>query len=116
MKIFEGKVISIGMQKTVVVEVFRTTPHPLYKKLVKLSKKFKVDNTGFENIQVGSFVRIIETKPISKNKYFKIAGIVGETKKSDIKAKESKTEKVKSKTEIKTEKKPVKKAAKKETK
>jgi small subunit ribosomal protein S17 len=76
MKIFEGKVISTGMNNTVVVEVFRITPHPLYKKLVRLSKKFKVDNTGFENVVVGSVVKIQETKPVSKFKYFKISELV----------------------------------------
>ncbi len=76
MKIFEGKVISTGMNNTVVVEVFRTTPHPLYKKLIRLSKKYKVDNRGFENVVVGSVVKIQETKPVSKYKYFKISEVV----------------------------------------
>jgi small subunit ribosomal protein S17 len=116
MKIFEGQVISTGMQKTVVVEVFRKTPHPLYKKLVKLSKKFKVDNTGFENVEVGSTVRIVETKPISKGKYFKIAGVVGEAKKVSPVLKTEKTEKVEAKAEVKPAKKAAKKTAKKENK
>jgi small subunit ribosomal protein S17 len=76
MKVFEGKVISTGMERTAVVEIFRTTPHPLYKKLIKRSKKYKVDNFGFENAVVGSVVTITEIKPMSKGKYFKIAKIV----------------------------------------
>jgi len=115
MKIFEGKVVSTGMNKTVVVEVFRKTPHPLYRKLVKLSKKFNVDNTDFENIEVGAVVKIIETRPISKNKYFKIAGIVGEAKKT-VTPKVEKTEKVEVKADMKTVKKAAKKTVKKETK
>lgn len=130
MKIFEGKVMSTGMNNTVVVEVFRTTPHPLYRKLVRLSKKFKVDNTGFENVVVGSVVKIQETKPVSKYKYFKILELVkaGEGMPEVEKKVERKSEKdivkveaeMKAKTESKktTAKKPVKKTtkAKKETK
>jgi small subunit ribosomal protein S17 len=77
MKTFEGILISNGMKNTSVVEVYRKTPHPLYKKLITRSKKFKVDNTGFDNLELGSSVRIVETRPISKNKYFKITGVVG---------------------------------------
>lgn len=76
MKIFEGIVISIGMNKTVVVEVFRRTPHPLYRKLIKRSKKLKADNAGFEELEVGNRVRIIETRPISKDKYFRVSEIL----------------------------------------
>ena len=78
MKIFEGIVISIGMNKTAIVEVSRRTPHPLYKKLIKRSKKYKADIASFEP-QVGNIVRIIETRPMSKDKYFKITKILGET-------------------------------------
>ena len=80
MKIFEGIVISIGMNKTAVVEVSRKTPHTLYRKLIKRSKKFKVDNRGFEEAGVGTSVQITETRPISKRKYFKITGIIGSAK------------------------------------
>ena len=76
MKVFEGIVTSVGMNKTVVVEVTRRTPHPLYKKLIKRSKKYKADNAEFENVGLGSRVRIVETKPISKDKYFKISQIL----------------------------------------
>lgn len=77
MKVFEGIIVSNGMNKTAVVEVYRRISHPLYKKLIKKSKKYKVDNNGFEDIVVGSVVRITETKPISKDKYFRISEIVG---------------------------------------
>lgn len=76
MKVFEGIVVSIGMNKTVVVEVFRRTPHPLYRKLIKRSKKLKADNAGFEELEVGNRVRIIETRPISKDKYFRVSEIL----------------------------------------
>ncbi len=71
MKTFSGKIVSTKMQNTAVVEVTRRTPHPLYKKLLKRSKKFKADTTG-QKVTVGDTVIIAETKPISKDKHFKI--------------------------------------------
>ena len=76
MKVLEGKITSVKMNKTLVVEVSRVKPHPLYRKLVRLSKKFKVDNTGFEELDVGTDVRIQEVKPISKEKHFKIIEVI----------------------------------------
>lgn len=70
-KIFTGKVVSIKMQNTVVVEVSRRKPHPLYKKLMLRGKKYKVDITG-QSVAIGDTVRIIETKPISRDKHFKL--------------------------------------------
>lgn len=111
MKIFEGNITSVGMNKTVVVEVVRRTPHPLYKKLIKLSSKFKADNTGFENLEVGTKVKIVETRPISKQKNFKILSVVGakETKKSNTKSEVLESE-------VKVEKSVVKKTVKKSAK
>lgn len=68
-KILTGTVVSNTMQNTAVVEVIRRTPHPLYKKLLKRSKKYKVDTNG-QAVKVGDRVRIMETKPISKDKHF----------------------------------------------
>lgn len=70
-KIFEGKVVSLKMNKTVVVEVTRRKPHPLYKKLIKRSRKFLVDTNNL-SLEVGQTVKIVETRPISKNKFFKV--------------------------------------------
>jgi small subunit ribosomal protein S17 len=75
MKIFEGIVVSGGKNNTVVVEVSRRTPHPLYKKLIRLSKKLKADTTGIE-VVIGEKVKIVETRPISKDKYFKVIEII----------------------------------------
>ncbi len=74
-KILTGKVISIKMQDTAVVEVSRRVPHPLYKKLLKKGKHFNVDTKG-QTVTVGDDVRIIETKPISKTKFFVIKEVV----------------------------------------
>lgn len=68
-KIHTGKVVSTGMTGVVVVEVTRKTPHPLYKKLMKRSKRFKVAVNG-KTVAVGDTVSIKETRPISKDTHF----------------------------------------------
>lgn len=68
-KILQGKVVSNKMTDTAVVEVFRQFPHPLYKKLLKRSKKFKIATNG-QTLEIGQTVKIIETKPVSKDKHF----------------------------------------------
>ncbi|MGH7204258.1 MAG: 30S ribosomal protein S17 [Candidatus Levyibacteriota bacterium] len=75
-KVLTGKVISTKMMDTVVVEVSRRVPHPLYKKLMKVTKKFNVALNG-KTVAVGNEVRIVETKPVSKTKYFAIKEVVG---------------------------------------
>jgi small subunit ribosomal protein S17 len=103
MKILEGKLISKKVKDTYVVEVSRVRPHPLYKKLVRLSKKYKVDNAGFEDLELGTKVRIKETKPMSKDKYFKISDVVtNETKKTVKKSVNKRKEKSSSKGTKKT--------------
>ena len=74
-KIVEGKVVSIKMKNTVVVEIVRKTPHPLYKKLIKRDKKYKVDVNGIA-VNLGDTVRIVQTRPISRDKYFKVMEVV----------------------------------------
>lgn len=70
-KVMKGKVISTSMKNTVIVGVIRKTPHPLYRKLLTRTKKYKVD-TNNQTVTVGDIVTIIETKPISKDKHFKL--------------------------------------------
>lgn len=70
-KVLTGTVVSLKMQGTAVVEVEREVTHPLYKKILKRSRRYKVDTTSQE-VALGDKVRIIETKPISKGKYFRI--------------------------------------------
>lgn len=70
-KILKGKVVSLKMQKTAVVEVERKTVHPLYKKVLVRSKKYKVD-TGDLALNLGDTVKIVETKPTSRGKFFKV--------------------------------------------
>ncbi len=80
-KIFTGTVVSTKMQNTAVVEVTRRTPHKLYQKLLRRGKHYKVDTTGTE-VNVGSRVKIVETKPLSKDKHFKIQEIIKAEQKS----------------------------------
>ena len=66
-KVYSGTVISNKMDKTVVVAVTRLFQHPVYKKTVKRVTKFKAHDA--ENAcQVGDTVKIIETRPVSKEK------------------------------------------------
>lgn len=74
-KVLTGKVVSLKMQDTAVVEISRRVPHPLYKKLLKKSKHFNVDLAG-KTVEVGNEVRIVETKPVSKTKYFAIKEVI----------------------------------------
>ena len=71
MKELTGKVLSIRMNKTVVVAVERQVKHPLYKKIIRRSKKYKVHNQNL-TLKEGDLVKIGETIPISKDKHFKV--------------------------------------------
>jgi small subunit ribosomal protein S17 len=66
-KIYTGKVINNKMDKTVVVAVTRLFQHPKYKKTVKRVTKFKAHDEK-NACQVGDNVKIIETRPLSKEK------------------------------------------------
>lgn len=70
-KIQIGKIVSLKMGNTAVVEVTRKVTHPLYKKLLKRSKRYKVDINGI-TLSLGDSVKIVSTRPLSKNKHFKI--------------------------------------------
>lgn len=83
-KILQGKVISNKMADTLIVEVLRLLPHPLYKKLLRRSKKYKVAANG-QKPEVGTMVKIIETKPLSKDKHFALFTEKIETVKAEIK-------------------------------
>jgi len=74
-KILEGVVVSLKMQKTAVVKVSRVTPHPIYKRLIKRDRGIKADTSGFK-LNVGDKVKIQETKPISKQKAFRILEVL----------------------------------------
>lgn len=72
-KVLKGIVVSDKMQKTVVVSVNRFVKHPKYGKYMKQSKKYKAHDE--ENVyKIGDKVSIEETRPISKDKTFKVIG------------------------------------------
>ena len=74
-KVRRGIVVSDKMQKTVTDKVERQILHPMYKKFIKRSKTFFVhdeENTA----RVGDFVQIVETRPLSKNKRWRIESII----------------------------------------
>jgi len=73
-----GVVIGNKMKKTVTVLVERQVRHPLYKKTIKRKKKFLVHDE-YEKCRVGDMVKIVETRPISKRKRWRIQEIVGLT-------------------------------------
>ncbi len=70
-KILSGIVVSNKMKDTAVVEVSRFVKHPKYGKYMKISKKFKAHDVG-NTKKVGDRVQITETRPISRDKHFKI--------------------------------------------
>lgn len=73
-----GIVVSDKMQKTVVVEVKRTFRHPFYLKVVRSSKRYKAhDETN--QCSVGDVVEIMETRPISREKRWRVVKTVGKT-------------------------------------
>ncbi len=56
-------------EKTIIVEIERRVPHPVYRKLMRKTKRYKVHVDG-ELPKVGEMVKIAETRPISKDKHF----------------------------------------------
>ena len=70
-----GEVVKDGADKTVIVRVSRRVPHPMYGKVIQRSSKFAAhDETN--DAHVGDTVRIVETKPISKTKRWRVAEVV----------------------------------------
>ena len=70
-----GEVVSNKMAKTIVVEVSRRVPHPLYKRIIGKRKKFYAhDEEG--RAKLGDVVRIIECRPLSKLKRWRLADII----------------------------------------
>lgn len=74
-KTLVGTVIRRNMQKTAIVSVKRTVQHPLYQKYLRVVKKYKVDDAKEES-QPGDQVRIIECRPLSREKRWRIVEIL----------------------------------------
>ncbi|MDD5146536.1 MAG: 30S ribosomal protein S17 [Candidatus Pacebacteria bacterium] len=73
-KQLQGTIVSDKMQKTVVVEVERMVVHPKYRKRYMVSKRYKADNHN-QPCQVGDVVVIEESKPISKDKKWRVVSV-----------------------------------------
>lgn len=76
-KVYTGRVVSDKMDKTITVLVETYKFHPLYGKRVKYSKKFKTHDEN-NTAKIGDVVRIMETKPQSKTKRFRLVEVVEE--------------------------------------
>ena len=78
-QVFTGLVVSDKMEKTIVVEITMRKLHPLYKKYVTRSKRIKAHDEKNE-AHVGDTVRVVEVRPVSKDKCWKLAEILEKAK------------------------------------
>ncbi len=76
-KIRTGVVVSNKMDKTVVVEVSRTVLHPTYKKFIRRRKRFMAHDED-NRCRIGDEVMIVETRPLSRHKSWRVRRIVKE--------------------------------------
>ncbi|MBA3976097.1 MAG: 30S ribosomal protein S17 [Candidatus Solibacter sp.] len=70
-----GEVVSTKMTKTIVVQVTRRVPHPLYKRIVTMRKKFYAHDEQ-QTAKLGDVVRIVESRPMSKLKRWTLGEVV----------------------------------------
>ena len=74
-----GKVVSDKMDKTIVVAVETRVPHPLYKKIIKRTYKLKAHDES-NDCGTGDTVRVMETRPISKDKRWRLVEVIEKAK------------------------------------
>ncbi|MFI3229935.1 MAG: 30S ribosomal protein S17 [bacterium] len=74
-----GKVVSDKMEKTIVVAVENNVKHPLYKKIVKKTYKLKAHDENNE-CGIGDRVKVMETRPLSKDKRWRLVSILEKAK------------------------------------
>src|SRR5579863_4810480 len=70
-----GQVVSTERQKTIVVEVSRRVPHPLYKRIITKRKKFYAHDEQ-SSAKLGDVVRIVECRPLSKLKRWRLGDVI----------------------------------------
>ena len=78
-KVRIGKVVSNKMDKTIVVATEKLVAHPLYKKQIKMTKKYKAHDEE-NQCKVGDTVKIMETRPLSKEKCWRLVEILERAK------------------------------------
>ena len=76
-KVYQGRVVSDKMDKTITVVVETKRNHPVYGKRINYSKKYKAPHEN-NSAKTGDIVRIMETRPLSKDKHFRLVEIVEE--------------------------------------
>ena len=76
-KVYQGRVVSDKMEKTITVVVETKRNHPVYGKRINYSKKYKAHDEN-NSAKTGDIVRIMETRPLSKDKHFRLVEIVEE--------------------------------------
>jgi small subunit ribosomal protein S17 len=86
-KEFTGEVVSDKMQKTIVVRIMSMAKHPKYGRIIRKYAKFKAHDEK-KAAKMGDTVRIIETRPLSKDKKFRLVGIVKKAQAANIELKE----------------------------
>ena len=74
-----GKVVSDKMDKTIVVAVEDRVAHPLYKKIIKRTFKLKAHDEN-NDCNIGDRVRVMETRPLSKDKHWRLVEIIEKAK------------------------------------
>jgi small subunit ribosomal protein S17 len=74
-----GKVVSDKMDKTIVVAIENSVKHPLYKKIIKRTVKLKAHDENNE-CTIGDRVRVMETRPLSKEKRWRLVEIIEKAK------------------------------------
>ena len=78
-KVKTGKVVSDKMDKTIVVAVERLVQHPLYKKSIKKTVRFKAHDENNES-HIGDIVEVMETRPLSKDKRWRVTQVIERAK------------------------------------
>ena len=77
-KVYQGRVVSDKMDKTIVVQIDTQKRHPVYGKRMKYSKKYKAHDEN--NVaKIGDIVKIMETRPLSSTKHFRLVEVVEES-------------------------------------
>ncbi len=76
-KVYQGRVVSDKMDKTITVVVETKRNHPVYGKRINYSKKYKAHDEN-NSAKTGDIVRIMETRPLSKDKHLRLVEIVEE--------------------------------------
>ncbi len=78
-RVLTGRVVSNKMKKTIVVAIERRKLHPLYKKYITVTKKLKAHDEK-NDCGIGDLVRVVESRPISKEKHWRLLEVLERAK------------------------------------